>query len=240
MDHPVKAELFQTVLSSAEGIHTLRQAESGLQKLLQCQFVRNLNLQSINPAAGTVSCRPEMQPALFYEILSEQCGIPIVDDAQLFGLISELAAIRLKYEKISDALHQVYATGYGIVMPTPEEMQLEVPRIVRKGSNYGVKLKASAPSIHMLRADIETEINPMVGDEKQSEDLLQYLQREYENDTEKLWESNIFGKSVFELVNEGLTAKLRRLPDEARQKLQNTWSRIINEGSRGFLCFILS
>ena len=240
VEHPVKEEIFRLFLSSAEGIQTLQQAESGLQKLMQCRFIRQLNIESVNPAAGIVICRPEIQPDLFYEILSERCGMTVSNDTQLFAMMSELAAVRLKYEKIADALHQVYATGYGIVMPTPDEMQLEVPQIVRKGSNYGVKLKASAPSIHMLRADIETEINPMVGDEKQSEDLLQYLQREYENDTEKLWDSNIFGKSVFELVNEGLTAKLRRLPDEARLKLQNTWSRIINEGSRGFLCLILS
>ena len=126
--------------------------------------------------------------------------------------------------RVSTALEQVRATGYGIVMPTPDEMRLEVPQIVRRGSNYGVRLKASAPSIHMLRADIETEINPIVGDEKQSKELLQYLLSEYEGDTEKLWSSNIFGKSVYELVNEGLSGKLKKIArggqDEAPSHLE--------------------
>ena len=125
-------------------------------------------------------------------------------------------------------------------MPTADEMQLEVPKIIRKGSNYGVKMKATAPSIHMLRADIETEISPIVGDEKQSEDLLTHLLNEYEEDPEKLWKSNIFGKSVYELVNDGLVTKLKRMPDESRHKLKSTLSRIINEGSSGLLCIILS
>ena len=176
----------------------------------------------------------------FFEVLQEQTGFAASDDAELLLLLKDLTSVKKNYEKVEAAFNQVQATGYGIVMPSPEEMCLEIPQIVRKGSNYGVKLKASAPSIHMLRADIETEISPIVGDEKQSEELLQYLLQEYDENTTKLWESNIFGKSVFELVNEGLGAKLKKMPDQARLKLQTTLSRIINEGSSGLFCIILS
>ena len=177
---------------------------------------------------------------LFYQILSERSGFAVESDRDLMTLLEELSQVKHRYDKVASALEQVQATGYGIVMPTMEEMHLEEPQIVRRGNNYGVRLKASAPSIHMLRADIETEINPIVGDEKQSEDLLRYLLSEYEGDAEKLWGSNIFGKSVYEMVSDGLGSKLRRMPEEARYKLQATLSRIINEGSSGLLCIIFA
>ena len=130
-------------------------------------------------------------------------------------------------------------TGYGIVAPVPEELTLEEPKIVRKGNKYGVKLSASAPSIHMIKADIKTEVNPIVGNEKQSEELVKYLLADFENDPQKIWQSNIFGKSLFDLVNEGLNTKLSKMPDEARSKLGSTLERIINEGSGGLICIIL-
>lgn len=176
---------------------------------------------------------------MFYSVLSEQSGFDVKNDGDLIGLLEQLSSVKREYDKVANALDEVRATGYGVVMPSTDEMHLEVPEIIHKGSSYGVKLKASAPSIHMMRADIETEISPMVGDEKQSEDLVQYLLGEYEDNTEKLWESNIFGKSVYELVSEGLNTKLKRMPDDARLKLKQTLSRIINEGSGGLICIIL-
>ena len=238
--HPVKNALHQALRACCTQIGTIREAETVLQQLTQLEQVDAVQMHTIDPAVGQILCEIQLQSGLFYEALSQTSGFSVSDDAALLTLLAELSHVKRAYDKISDALQQVYATGYGIVMPSTEEMHLEVPEIVRKGSNFGVRLKASAPSIHMLRADIETEISPMVGDEKQSEDLLQYLLQEYEGDTEKLWSSNIFGKSVYELVNEGLSTKLRRMPDESRSKLQNTLSRIINEGSSGLLCIILS
>ena len=140
------------------------------------------------------------------------------------------------YDKLADALSSVKATGYGVVMPTAEEMKLETPEIIRKAGACGVKLKAGAPSIHMMRVDIDTEISPMVGDEKQSQELVSFLQGE---DPEKLWQSNIFGKSVYELIQEGLTAKLLRMPEDVRGKFRGTLSRIVNEGATGLICLIL-
>ena len=162
--------------------------------------------------------------------------MPIRTDAQLLQLLTELSQAKREYDKVSAAIHSVKATGYGVVMPAPEEMKLEAPELLRKGGAFGVKLKAGAPSIHMIRVDIDTEINPMVGDEKQSQDLISYLTGE---SPEKLWESNIFGKSVYELIQEGLTAKLLRMPEDVRGKFRGSLTRIVNEGATGLICLIL-
>lgn len=240
VDHPLKTALYEAMTQCAGTIGSLRQAEPALQHLTELENVEQFRMRSLDPGTGTVICEVVMPDRLFYQILSEQSGFQVSSDRDLLALLEELAQVKHRYDKVAAALDQVQATGYGIVMPTLEEMHLEEPQIVRRGSNYGVRLKASAPSIHMLRADIETEINPIVGDEKQSADLLQYLLNEYEGDTEKLWDSNIFGKSVFELVSDGLGSKLNRMPEDARMKLQATLSRIINEGSSGLLCIIFA
>ena len=150
-----------------------------------------------------------------------------------------MSKIKHKYDKIAYALNEVEQKGYGIVTPSMDEMMLEEPEIIKQGGRFGVKLKASAPSIHMIRADIETEVSPIVGSEKQSEELVKYLLSEFENDPKKIWGSNIFGKSLHELVNEGLQNKLAKMPEEAQMKLQETLQRIVNEGSGGLICIIL-
>ena len=147
--------------------------------------------------------------------------------------------IRRKYSKLEGALSEVEATGYGIVMPGIDELELDEPEIIKQGGKYGVRLKASAPSIHLMRANIVTEVNPIVGSEKQSQELVEYLMNEFEEDPAKIWESNIFGKSLHELVNEGLHNKLYKMPADARIKLQETIERMINEGCGGLICFIL-
>ncbi len=239
-DHPLKKEIYHMILNFAAKTKSLRDAESNISDLSVSENIENTRILEIEPGSGIVSCTISMPDKLYYGILSGETGFEITCDADLMNLLHELSAVKRSYDKISSALDQVKATGYGIVMPSPDEMHLEVPEIVRKGSNYGVKLKASAPSIHMMRADIQTEIHPIVGDEKQSEDLLQYLLQEYEGDTEKLWQSNIFGKSVYELVNEGLGSKLKRMPEQSRFKLQSTLTRIINEGCSSLFCILLS
>ena len=185
---------------------------------------------------GIVSCAMVFPETLFYEILSARAGLPIENEAQLLQMLTELSRVKREYDKLADALSSVKATGYGVVMPTAEEMKLETPEIIRKAGACGVKLKAGAPSIHMMRVDIDTEISPMVGDEKQSQELVSFLQGE---DPEKLWQSNIFGKSVYELIQEGLTAKLLRMPEDVRGKFRGTLSRIVNEGATGLICLIL-
>ncbi len=235
-EHPVKSALYQALLQRADAISTLGQAEPTLQSLRELENVLDFSIRSIDLGTGTVSCALGFPESLFYEILSTKVGTEIENDAQLFSLLSDLVRIKTEYDKISDALSSVKATGYGIVMPTAEEMRLENPEILRKNGTFGVKLKAGAPSIHMIRVDIDTEISPMVGDEKQSRDLIDHLTGE---SPEKLWQSNIFGKSVYELVQDGLTTKLIRTPDDVRSKFRGTLTRIVNEGATGLICLIL-
>ena len=239
IDTPLKAALYEALRRNAEGITRLAEAEPAMAKVAELEQVCGYRIDAIDLGTGTVSCELDFNEGLFYQILGQRTGFEIENDGQLLSLLTALAEMKKQYDKISAALEEVKATGYGIVMPTAEELHMEVPEIVRKGNAYGVKLKASAPSIHMLSADIQTEISPMVGDEQQSEDLVKYLLGEYEGNTERLWESNIFGKSVFELVNEGLTTKLRRMPDDARYKIKDALTKIINEGANGLICLLL-
>ena len=176
---------------------------------------------------------------MYYGIIEEEAGIEIHDESEIIPLLRELSAAKREYDRIAPALDRVRSVGYGIVMPEQEELTLEEPELVRQGGRFGVRLRASAPSIHLIRADIETEVSPAVGSERQSEELVQYLMKEFEGDTGRIWQSNIFGKSLHELVTEGLNAKLNHMPDEARNKLRETIQRIINEGSGGLICIIL-
>ena len=237
--HEIKQALYEAMRRSASEISIISEAEPAIREICELEAVQNYSVRQIDLGTGTISCVLQFPEELFYSVLSEQSGFDVKNDGDLIGLLEQLSSVKREYDKVANALDEVRATGYGVVMPSTDEMHLEVPEIIHKGSSYGVKLKASAPSIHMMRADIETEISPMVGDEKQSEDLVQYLLGEYEDNTEKLWESNIFGKSVYELVSEGLNTKLKRMPDDARLKLKQTLSRIINEGSGGLICIIL-
>ena len=239
LDNPLKAALYDAMRRNACEISRLAEAEAAVQKVCELEQICGYRIESIDLGCGVVACELEFNEGLFYQILGDRTGFTIENDGQLLSLLTALADMKRQYDKISAALDEVRATGYGIVMPTAEEMHMEVPEIVRKGSAYGVKLRASAPSIHMMRADIQTEISPMVGDEQQSEDLVKYLLGEYEGNTEKLWESNIFGKSVFELVNEGLSTKLKRMPEDARYKLKDALTKIINEGANGLICLLL-
>ena len=235
-EHPVKAALYEALLQKAQQIASLGQAEMSLSSLQELEHVMDFSIRNVDLATGTVSCVLGFPETLFYEILSAKAGMDIQNDAQLISLLTDLSRIKQEYDKISDALSSVKATGYGIVMPTAEEMKLENPEILRKGSSFGVKLKAGAPSIHMIRVDIDTEINPLVGDEKQSMDLIDRLSNE---SPEKLWQSNIFGKSVYELIQEGLTSKLIRTPEDVRSKFRGSLTRIVNEGASGLICLIL-
>ncbi len=235
-EHPVKKTLYQALLERAETIHCLEEAEDALAGIRELPEVREFRLQDVDLANGRVSCAIALPEELYYEILSSKAGLPIENDAQLLSLLMELAKVKLEYDKISDALSAVKATGYGVVMPAAEEMTLEKPEMIRKGGAYGVKLKAGAPSVHMIRVDIDTEISPIVGDEKQSRELLGQLSGE---DPEKLWQSNIFGKSVYEMIQDGLNAKLVQLPEDVRSKFRGTLTRIVNEGATGLICLIL-
>jgi len=234
--HPVKATLYKALTEYAEKITALGHANTILDQLRLLEPVQDVHIRSIDLGRGSVSCALSFPDALFYQILSSRTGMTIENDAQLLSLLSELSAIKKEYDQIADALHSVKATGYGIVMPTAHEMTLDAPELLHKGGAYGVKLKASAPSIHMIRVDVDTQISPMVGGEQQSRELIDHLSGESQ---ESLWEGNIFGKSVYDLLQEGLTAKLIRTPEEVRGKFRGSLTRIVNEGATGLICLIL-
>jgi len=235
-EHPVKAALYEALLQRAEEITSLAQTNVSLSKLKDLEGVLDFSIRNIDLGTGTVTCALIFPEKLFYEILSNKAGFPIENDAQLLKLLTELSATKKEYDKIADALSSVNATGYGIVMPTADEMTLETPELLRKNGAFGVKLRAGAPSIHMIRVDIDTEISPIVGNEKQSQDLITYLSGE---SPEKLWESNIFGKSVYEMIQDGITSKLVRTPEDVRDKFRSSLTRIVNEGATGLICLIL-
>lgn len=234
--HPIKAALYEALITKVQQIETLAQAAPTLQKLKELENVLDFSVQNVDLATGTVCCTVTFPEKLFYEILSKRTGMDIGSDGELMQILIQLAQVKKEYDKISDAMAQVQATGYGVVMPTAQEMKLEKPELVRKNGSFGVKLKAGAPSIHMIRVDVDTEISPMVGDEKQSKDLVDFLTGE---EPEKLWESNIFGKSVGSMIQEGLTSKLLRTPEEVRGRFRGTLSRVVNEGANGLICLIL-
>ena len=235
-NHPIKAALYEALLRRYKEITVLGLCEPVLKKLTELENVLDFSIRQTDLATGTVDCALTFPEKLFYEILSSKTGMQIRNDGDLLSLLTELSQVKREYDKVSDALSSVKATGYGVVMPGSEEMTLEKPEILRKNGAYGVKLKAGAPSIHMIRVDIDTEISPIVGDEKQSQDLVGYLTQE---DPQQLWQSNIFGKSVYALVQEGLTGKLLRMPEDVRGKFRGTLSRIVNEGATGLICLIV-
>ncbi len=236
---PLRTQLLQSVLTAGKKISKVREVNELCSDIGTINTVTYSAVQSIDLGSGTAYIKTEIDQSIFYGMISEITQVPISNDAELVMALHELAVIRNKYEKISAALEQVNSTGYGIVMPSTDELALEEPEIMKQGNRYGVRLKASAPSIHMMRADIKTEVAPIVGSEKQSEDLVKYLLDGFREDPSKIWESNIFGKSLDDLVNEGLKAKLMHMPSEARMKLQQTLERVINEGCNGLICIII-
>lgn len=238
-EHWLKKELYLEVKNAFDNAFLLKHIDSSISKIQKTEIIKNTTIKEITLGNGFVNVSVDLMDNLFYKVLTEISGVDISNEGDLFSTISTLAITKKEYDKISYALEEVKAKGYGIVTPSMDELILDEPEMVKQGSRFGVKLKAKAPSIHMIRADIETEVSPIVGSEKQSEELVNYLLSEFESDPQKIWESNIFGKSLHELVNEGLQNKLCRMPEDAQEKLQETLERIVNEGSGGLICIIL-
>ena len=238
-EHWLKSAIFNSVKDVFAGTNKLREIKKSSEFLSDNEYITKVNINRIAPGNGSAEVTVDVDYGLFYRILGEESGFEIEGEHELIGLLKELGRVKVDYDKVAEALKDVRETGYGIVSPLLDELKLEEPEMIKQGSRFGVRLRASAPSIHMIRADIETEVSPIVGTERQSEELVNYLLREFEGDTSKIWESNIFGKSLNELVNEGLHNKLYRMPEDAQKKLQETLQKIINEGSGGLICIIL-
>ena len=238
--HWLQAQVYTAAMQLAERVSRMKDLPAGTDApALECEAVQRSAVAGADLAAGSVRVSVELKPEIFYQVLSEQTGLDIGDEAGLMPCIMELARAKRAYEKVRSALEQVEATGYGIVMPSIDELHLEPPEIVHQDGRCGVRLQACAPSIQMMKATIHTELSPIVGTEKQSKDLVQSLLADFADDPVQLWESNIFGKSLHELVNDGLQNKLLHIPQEARTRLQETLERVINEGCTGLICILI-
>ena len=238
-NHWLRSAVYGTIQNSASKISRIREVGSIIDDIKNCEFVSGANTISIDLGTGCARLSVSLNQNLFYKILGEKTGIEIEDEGSLLDNILKLAKIKEQFDRIKDAYQDVQENGYGIVMPNMEELSLEEPEIIKQGGKYGIRLKAAAPSIHMMKTRITAELTPIVGSEQQSQELITYLLKEFEESPSKIWESNIFGKSLHELVNEGLHNKLYRMPTDARDKVRETIERIINEGCNGLICIIL-
>ncbi len=237
--HALRQTIVQAIRQGAAQVAHIREVRDLASTLAHSEFADDARILKMQLGDGSARIQLRLKNALFYQVLAEKTGRTLHDENELFALLVQLSAAEQAYDRIRDAMEQVTQTGYGIVMPTIDELSLEEPEITHQNGKYGVRLRASAPSIHMMRADITTEVAPIVGSEKQSEDLIRYLMTEFDEDPKKIWRSNIFGKSLNELVNEGLRTKLYRMPEDARMRLKETLERIINDGCNALICIIL-
>ena len=209
--HPIKSGLYQAIRERTESLRCIREVQPCVAALGACEGISDARITSIRLGTGIAAAELQLPRALFYQTLSEQSGFRVSDDGDLMSLLTELSSVKAEYDKVAQAIRDAREAGYGIVVPTVDELNLEEPEIMKQGGRYGVRLKASAPSLHIIRADIETTVSPIVGNEKQSEDMVNYLLQEFEGDTAKIWQSNIFGRSFHEIVNEDLQAKLKHM-----------------------------
>lgn len=237
--HWLRSEVYTAIQNAASKVTRIREVDGISKDVCECQYINGAKTASVELGTGHARISVGLQQDLFYKVLGEKTGIEINDEGSLMDCMMKMADIKKQYDRIKDAYRDVEETGYGIVMPEVGELTLEEPEIIRQGGKYGIRLKAAAPSIHMMKTRITTEITPIVGSEQQSQELVEYILKEFESNPAQIWESNIFGKSLHELVNEGLHNKLMRMPEDARNKVRETIERIINEGCNGLICIIL-
>ena len=237
--HKIKSSMLDSIKKCADKVTKIGDVRAAFESLSDNEYIKSVSPESIDLGSGKVVFTAAMNDGLYYEVLSELTGFDIEGESELIALLKSLSEMKNDYERVSDALRDADEKGYGIVMPNIDALKLEEPVIVKQAGGYGVRLRASAQSIHMIRANIETEISPIVGTEQQSEELIKYILREFEEDPSRIWESYMFGKSLYELVGEGVHSKLEHMPDDARLKLSETLERIVNEGSSGLICILL-
>lgn len=240
-DHPLRAGLVEGIRACAASTSKMGDIIGGgaFGGLTERDYISEVRFLDSDLGRGRAEISVTVPEAIYYRTIGELTGFDIRDEEELIALLTDLAAVKREYDKVSEALADVNERGYGIVMPEVEDLTLAEPEIIRQQGGYGVRLRATAPSVHMIKATIETEINPIVGTESQSEEMVRYLMREFEDDSSAIWQSNMFGKTLYELVNDGLHSKLEHMPEDARAKLSDTLGRIINEGSGGLICIIL-
>lgn len=238
-NHWLKDSVYSAISGTARSIKKIREIQLVTNSANSCENIERAEVSNIDLGKGTAKISISLNSSLFYRVLGEKTGLTITDEGDMLNCVMELAKMKTDFDKIRKAYNDVNENGYGIVMPSMEELSLQEPEIIKQGGKYGIRLRASAPSIHMIKTNITTEVTPIVGSEQQSEELVSFLLKEFEENPIKIWESNIFGTSLHELVNEGLHNKLNRMPVDARNKMKETIERIINEGCNGLICIIL-
>lgn len=238
-DNYLRSSVFDTIRENVAQINTIRSIKNFASAIENNDYIESVSVTSLDLSDGSVSMKFFVDNKYFYQILSEQCGISVKDEKDLMSNFVTLVAMKNEYERFSKALADVEETGYGIVMPEMNQLSLGEPELMKQGGRYGVRLKAEAPSIHMIKCNTYTEVAPIVGSESQSQELVMYLLKEFEENPSDIWNTNMFGKSLHELVSEGLNNKLYRMPLDARNKFRETIERVINEGCNGLICIIL-
>lgn len=236
-DHPVKKELLETAAQILKRQSTMKDVYE--KEVPESQYIKTWKLDSVAMDSGEVTIQVAVDDMYYYEFLSDTIGFPIKNEYEFIKIMRELAQKKREYEEVGEALNAVKQRGYGVVTPTKEDITLEEPRIVKHGSKYGIKIKASAPSIHMIRANISTEIAPIVGEEYQAKDLMEYIAKGSGETGESMWDVNIFGKTLEQLVGDGMQTKALKMTEESQQKLQETMEKIINESNGGLVCIII-
>lgn len=237
-DHWLKSSVL-TAIRDRANISKVCEINDMVKHVCECEYIDDIRVTEINLGTGNATSEVRIPQKLFYKVLGEKTGIDLRDDSSLYTHLVEMTEIKKKYRKLEEAWDCVNMSGYGIVMPETDELTLEEPVIIKQNGKYGIKLRAMAPSVHMMKTNICTEITPIVGSEQQSEELIAYLMNEFEEDPVKIWDSNIFGKSLHDLVNEGMHNKLSKMPEDARDKVRETIERVINDGCNGLVCIIL-
>lgn len=236
-DHKIKVSLFQNIRNLMKNLTRIRDV-NGESVQFENEFVKKIKLDSMELSRGAARIQIEIDDTYYYEMLSEMAGVPIEGEYQLISMIRELSEKKLEYETVQTALEAVRGTGYGVITPRQEEILLDEPEVIRQGNKFGVKIKAASPSVHLIRAEIETEIAPIVGSEQQAQDLIAYI-RENSKGEGGIWKTNIFGKSIEQLVEDGIRTKLAVIGEESQVKLQDTMKRIVNESNGGLICIII-
>lgn len=238
-ENELKADIFSNIFECSEGAEKIKDCYLAVQKLSEHENISNVTVKKSDLGTGAITVSVQLPRALYYKTISDETGLEVKNDGDLISTLAEMSAVKQDYDKLRAALEDVRTKGYGVVMPDSSQMQLEEPQIVRQGGKYTVKLKANAPAIHMLMTNIETEVTPAIGGETASEDIINFLLQGFDGDVNRIWQSNIFGKSLYDIAEEGLTSKIESLPESAKMKLQQTLQRIINEGSGGLICILL-
>lgn len=238
-EHWLRKSFEATVHETISSVKRLRDIDYAIEAMTKLEYIDEVVLDNMDMGSGAASIEITAQDGLFYQVINEITGFQIEGEHDLLRLMKELSVAQTEYNKVSEALEQVRETGYGMVQPILSEMNLEEPELIKQGGLFGVKLKASAPSLHIIRTDISTEITPLMGTEKQCADLARYITEKFQENPSQIWSYDIFGKSLHELVQENIQSKLHKMPENAQEKLKETLNRIVNEGSGGIICIII-